>query len=129
MALGSKLGMNAPYGAARFMGGAAGAAKASPQHFLVNDQLNYIHEVTHSPRAAELLVVPKRSRTYWGRYTPKTAARITFGVGAEDAGNPFGTGHLTDGTAFNFRRVRETLVARSRLFRSVTAKQPAQVSG
>jgi hypothetical protein len=122
MALGGPIGLNSPYGAPRFMGGGAGVAKRSPQHFIVNDQLNYIRAITRSFRAAELLVMPKRSRTYWGRYTPKTAARIAGGVGSATAGEPFGTGDL-EGHAYNFRRVRETLVARSRLFRSVAAKQ------
>jgi hypothetical protein len=129
VALGSPHGLDgAAYGDGRFMGGSAGAAKRSPQHFLVNDQLNYIRTVTRSFRAAELIVMPKRTRTYWGRYTPKTAARLAGGVGPTDAGAPFaGTGLLNGGHAFNLRRVRETLVARSRLFKSIAAQQRAQV--
>jgi hypothetical protein len=119
VALGSNPGQG-PYGAGRYLGGSAGGAKRSPQHRLVNDQLDYIRTVTRSFRAAELVAMPKRSRTYWGRYTPTTAARIATGVGPTDAGMPWSTGAL-GGQAYNFRRVRETLVARSRLFRSVGA--------
>src|SRR4051794_17265509 len=120
MALGSPLGRNAPYGAGRFMGGAAGMARRSPQHALVNDQLDYVRTVTLSSRAAELAVMPKRSRTYFGRHTPATAARITGGIGAGDPGNPWGTGALNASNGpYNYRRVRETLIARSRLFRTV----------
>jgi hypothetical protein len=125
VALGGARGRGAPYGAGRYLGGAAGAAKKSPQHFLVNDQRDYVLGITRSFRAAELLNVPKRSRTLWSRKTPKTAVRITTGIGAVDAGEPFGTGQL-DRSPYNFRRVRETLVARSRLFRTVAAKAQAQ---
>jgi hypothetical protein len=125
MALGHGRGMGAPYGAGRWLGGSAGAAKRSPQHFLVNDQLDYIRTVTRSFRAAELTVIPKRTRTAWRRDTPKTAARIAGGIGATDPGEPFSSGRLAEDKSYNYRRVRETLVARSRLFRSVAAKRGA----
>ncbi len=121
MALGSATGRGAPYGAGRYMGGRSGGAARSPQHFLVNAQLNYIGEVTRSFRAAELLVIPKRSRTYFGPKTPKTAARIASGPDSVLLSGEFGTTQ-PGGAQYNFRRVRETLLARARLFRSVAAK-------
>jgi hypothetical protein len=122
MALGSGLARFAPFGVSRYGGGRAGPAKACPQHALVNDQLDYVRTVTHSDRAAELVVTPQ-TRSYLLRETPKTAPRIAGGDGAADAGDPFGTGPL--GHQYTLRRVRETLLARSRYFRSVAQKKAA----
>ncbi len=104
-------------GVRRWEGGSAGAPKRGPQHFLVNDQLRYVHEVTRSFRAAELTVVPRRTRTYNLRWTPKTAVRLETGIREQPGAPPWGTSEQTSG--YNLRRVRETLVARSRLIRTV----------
>src|SRR5437868_188711 len=58
----------------------------------------------YSQRAADVIVIPKRSRTYFGRFLPARAPRVA----------PFD---------WNYTGVRDTLVARSRFFASVAQKQ------
>ncbi len=108
MALGGKLGRNAPYGAGRYMGGAAGGAKRSPQSFVTallhDDVIGY----TDTSRAAQLSIIPKRTRTYFAPYKPGSAQRIPP---MADRANP--------------NNVRATLVARSKILLTTLQKQGA----
>ena len=104
MALGSRL--NVSYGDSRFLGGAAGVARKSPQHFIVGLLRRDVLDVTRTRRAAELNVIPKRTRSYLGPHKPGVAQRIPPMLPEPQ----------------NYAKVRDTLVARSRLLRTVESK-------
>jgi hypothetical protein len=82
-----------------------------PQGHLDGLKRRDIRGWTHTARAVELSRIPKRSGVFFGSFNGDgmKVQRIPRAI-PEDA---------------NFRLVRDTLVARSRLVRTVTAKQGA----
>lgn len=92
------------------------APKRGPQSFLTGLLARDVGDVTLRTRRVPELVVNAGvySRTYFAPYRPGTAQRIPPLLGTG-----YGADYATD------ERVRTTLVARSRLFKSATQVQPA----
>lgn len=89
-------------------GGAAAGPKRAPgmQGLAAEELLRAdIHAWTVTARAAELSAPAKRMNTYLGGRKPSFAERIPGGAVLEEP---------------NYRRVRETIIARSRVLRPTT---------
>lgn len=84
------------------------APRYGPQSFTVGMLLGDVLAWTRGERAAELSVIPKRTHTFFGPYKPGTAQRIPPIINTG-----YGRNYAT-----NSERIRRSLVARARMFKS-----------
>jgi hypothetical protein len=82
-------------------------ALPGPQRVLDLDQMRIVHDATLTPRAAILTRIPKRTATFFAPFKgPFRVQRIPPNLTYEDP---------------NYRYLRDTLLARSRLVRNANA--------